>query len=82
MLLSELGFVSYKVIGFAMNKYHLIGDELNEIKKNTEDLSRPYNFDHSWMEDNVLFAHTFGRKGTKTYTNVLQNMPRKLSQRY
>ena len=72
ILLSVLGFGAYKALLFATDKYHYLRDKVSQIDEYTDKYIRHYDFDYSWMEGNVLVAHAFGGKGTKTYTNALE----------
>ncbi|MCR4633418.1 MAG: hypothetical protein K5648_04770 [Erysipelotrichaceae bacterium] len=72
ILLAVLGFGAYKTLSFAMDKYHYLRNELVSLKNETERRGSDYVFHYDWMQDNVLVAHAFGGKGTKTYTNALE----------
>ena len=66
------GFAGYKAIVFLMDKYHYLRDKVTEIDNFNQNNLRHYDFDYDWMEGNILVAHAFGGKGTKTYTNALE----------
>jgi len=60
-----------KAYGFVMDKYHFLRDTLALIDARTNKVQQ-YDLDYSWVKDNVLVAHAFGGKGSKTYTNSLE----------
>lgn len=72
VVLCALAFVGYKGLSFVMDKYHFLRDGIEEINQKVEQNNSHYNFDYSWIGDNVLVAHAFGGKGSKTYTNSLE----------
>lgn len=72
LLLGGGAFGGYKALKFTTGKYHQLKETIDEINNNTKGKVSKYNFDYSWMEGNVLVAHAFGGKGTKTYTNALE----------
>ena len=72
LLLVVGGFVGYKALVFAMNKYHYLREKLETIESYIEDNPIDYDFSYECLDNNVLIAHAFGGKGTKTYTNALE----------
>lgn len=72
LLLGIVAFVGYKATIFAMSKYHYLRDKITEVYDYTEKNYKKYNFEYDWVDNNVLVAHAFGGKGTKTYTNSLE----------
>ena len=67
------GFGGYKALVFAMSKYYYIREKLDKIDTFNENNIKHYNLNYDWIEDNVLIAHAFGGKDTKTYTNALES---------
>ena len=72
LIMAVLGFAAFKGLSFAMDKYHYLRETIDRIDQNTNDQVTQYDFDYSWMDQNVLVAHAFGGKGTKVYTNALE----------
>lgn len=72
LLIIGLAFVGYKGLTFVMDKYHYIRNTIDRIEDYEIRNSKTYDFNYDWINDNVLVAHAFGGKGTKTYTNSLQ----------
>ncbi len=62
----------YKALTFLMDKYHYIREKITQIDQNTSDNVRRYDLDYDWMKEDILVAHAFGGKGSKTYTNALE----------
>ena len=61
----------YTLSRFLMNRYQPLKDKVDDISYNITGKVK-YDYDYSWVKDNILVAHAFGGKGSKTYTNALE----------
>ena len=71
------GFVGYKGIKFFQEKYHFLRENIVEVNDKLDkhiSTTNHYDFDYSWIGDNITISHGLGALGStksKIYSNSL-----------